>query len=92
MACQMSSMRSAGLPTRNGFRYFSTAAHEIGALRERAAAIAVQSVLIGDDLDDDQPEAGGRGGDHLNIFDFGEGMARVARLCLLLRAQAGAVS
>ena len=25
MACQVSSMRSAGLPIRNGFKYFSTA-------------------------------------------------------------------
>ena len=30
---------------------------QVGALREGAAAVAVQAVLIGDDLDDDQPHA-----------------------------------
>ena len=72
MACQVSSMRSAGLPIRNGFRYFSTAGiHQVGALREGAAAVAVEAVLVGGDLDDHEPQSGGRGCDHGNVLDLG---------------------
>ena len=48
---------------------------QVGALREGAAAVAVEAVLVGHDFDDGEPQARGGGGDHLNVFDLGNGKA-----------------
>ena len=48
---------------------------QVGALREGGAAVAVQAVLVGGDLDDGEPQAGGRGGDHADVLDDRRGEA-----------------
>src|SRR4051812_24830375 len=45
--------------------------HQIGALRERATAIAIKPALVGDDLNDRQPHTRRGCLDHLNVFDLG---------------------
>ena len=55
--------------------FFDGGDHQIGALRERAAAIAVQASLIGENLHHHEPESGGSGGDHLHVRDLGRGQS-----------------
>jgi len=50
---------------------FHAQVDQLGALREGGAAVSVEAVLIGRDLDHAQTRAGGLGGDH--VFDFGRG-------------------
>ena len=49
--------------------FFDRRDHQVGALRKGGAAIPVEAVLIGQDLDDYQAETGRRGGNHLDVFD-----------------------
>ena len=53
--------------------------HQVGALREGGAAVAVEAVLVGRDLDHREPHAGGRALDHADVLDLGRGIPRVAR-------------
>ena len=46
---------------------------QIGALGKRAAAVAIEPVLVGEDFDDDQPQAIGRGRDDLDVLDLRAG-------------------
>ena len=44
--------------------------HQLRPLREGRAAVAVEAVLIGSDLDDGEAQAGGRGGDDGDVADL----------------------
>src|SRR5262249_10876730 len=57
---------------------------QVGALGEGGAAVAVKTILVGDDLDHVQARALGRAFDDLNILDLWHGhAARGAGRCLL---------
>ena len=47
--------------------------HQVCSLRERAAPVAVQSVLIRENFHDNQPQTPGSRRDYLNILDLGGG-------------------
>ena len=57
--------------------------HQFGALREGRAAVAVEAVLVGGDLDHGEAQAGGGGGDYGNIFDDGSRQAPRSALGLV---------
>ncbi len=47
--------------------------HQVGALREGGAAVAVQAILVGKDLDHGEPHSGRLALDHLDILYLGSG-------------------
>ena len=58
--------------------------HQVGPLRERGAPVAVQSGLIGGDLDHDQPDSARLCGNHADVLDLRRrGPARRPRHLLL---------
>jgi len=61
--------------------------HQVGALGEGRAAVAVKAVLIGDDLDHDQAHAGRLRRDHLDVFDHRRGQSSHRARGLLVRGQ-----
>ena len=48
---------------------------EVGPLREGGAAVAVEAVLVGRDLDHDEPQPGRGGGDRAHVGDLRRGQA-----------------
>ncbi len=68
----MSSMRSVVLPSEERLEILlDRRADQVGALGERGAAVAVEAVLIGGDLDDRKARAGGLGLDYGDVLDLG---------------------
>ena len=77
----MSSIRSAGLADQERLEVLlHRRLHQVGALREGGAAVAVQAVLVGGDLDHRRAATpAGCVAITLTSLIFGDGMPRVAR-------------
>ena len=63
--------------------------HQVGALGERGAAVAVEAILVGGDLDHGEPHAGGLAFDHADVLDPRRSHAAGGARNLLLRSQEG---
>ena len=61
--------------------------HEVGALREGGAAVAVEPVLVGRDLDHHQPQPGRRRGDRAHVRDLRRRQAPQRPLRLRVRGR-----
>ncbi len=67
-------MRSAGRADEERLQILLHGRYDdFGALGEGRAAVAVEAVLVGEDLHHDQAHAVGRGGDHLDVMNLGTG-------------------
>ena len=87
----MSSMRSVVLPMQERLEVLlDRRLHQVGALREGGAAVAVEAVLVGGDLDHGEAHALRLALDHADVFDLRGGhAARGAGLLVLQRRRSG---